>query len=159
NARAERARHTPLPSDVRELGSSIRELNRREARAEDAPSFTIARNAIDRAVPRVLVEHGPEALLNLRAAQLDAFLDAVHRYETGGPKAAQSDELAELAGSFITRMTDVGWCDAATHRCVLDDDERRVAFKLTWNGVAGVSERNEFRPTLDETRVLYAFYL
>jgi hypothetical protein len=157
-ARAERARREPLPSDVRALGSSIRELNRRQAHSEDAAAITVARNAVDRDVRRVLGEHGPDTLRDLRAAQLEAFLAAVRRYEDD-PASPASDELSELAGAFVTRMNDVGWCDAKTHRCLMDDDERRVAFKITWNGIVGVAEREELRPTLDEMRVLYTFYL
>jgi hypothetical protein len=158
-ARAARVARDPLPSDVRELGSDIRELNRREAKGADASAIALARNAIDRAVPAVLRDHGAAALLDLRAAQLEAFLTAVRRYEEAGSAGQPGDELAELAGSFVPRMNDAGWCDAATHRCLLDEDERRVAFKVTWNGVAGVGARTELAPTVDEMRVLYTFYL
>lgn len=150
--RAERARAEALPADIRELGSLLREWNRLEATDDDATRIGAARAAIDRALPAVL--GNIEGIRSLRAVQLETFLAEVRAFErTGKP----SDELVAVAGPFVDRMRSVGWIRG--QRVLLTEEERRVAYKLTWNGVAGVDRRSELALTLDETRVLYGLYL
>jgi TolA-binding protein len=149
---AEEARRKPLSDEVREMGSVIREHNTREVHDEDATSMREAHEAIERVLPRVV--EPPDDLLRLRAAQLESFLVEVERYEATG---IVSDELIALGGNFVHRMEQVGWCK--DHKVVLTVPERRAAFKLAWNGIAGVSARARFALTLDETRAIYTLYL
>jgi len=146
------ARRSPLEDDVRALGSAIREFNVREARGEDEARLREARAALQAIVPDVVARRGLGALARLRAVQLEAFLEEVRRFERTGE---ESDELRALAGPFVPRMTHVGWCQG--HAIALDDDARRVAYKLTWNGLVGSPA--DLAPTLDEMRVLFTFYL
>ena len=169
---AERARREPLPGSVRALGSAIRDFHTLEAHDADARALAEARRAIDVALIDAL-SGGPEALLRLRAVELDAFVDEVDRFVTTGE---QSAELEALAGGFVRSMKSEGWCDG--HSLLPGQPVLRVMFKHMWNGflglagTGGVTEPPDhaahpgpgrpleaFRPTLDEERTLYAFYL
>jgi TolA-binding protein len=150
---AELARTQLLSPEVRELGSAVREFNSREARDAEGVAMNNARITLGQLLEPALAG-GVEALLRLRAVQLEAFLTEARSYEATGEA---SKELDALGGTFVRRMTQVGWC--ADHKVLLSDAERRVAFKMAWNGVAGVASRPEFAVSLDETRTLYTFFL
>lgn len=155
--RAASAKTSRLPGDVLALGSAIRAFNAlqgtvRKATEEDA---VLARAAIDDA--RTLLgtrETGPADLLTLRSVQLDAFLVEVSRFEQTGEI---SPDLRELGGGFIERMRDAGWIMG--NRILLTPAQRRAAFKVVWNAVAGVEQLQLFQLTLDEQRALYTLYL
>lgn len=161
-ARVERARREGLHGDVRELGSAIRAFNRLQSDpaaaspGSEETELGLARAALDRLGPRVTAEHGVEALRALRAVQLESFLEEVRKFERS-PDAPPTEELFAASGTFVTRMTDVGWC-TPEHRVLLDEHERRIAFKAMWNNVVGALHP-ELALTLDEQRALYAFYL
>lgn len=152
SALAAGARSAPLPSQVREFGSLIRDWNKLESDGADASRISESRGALDRLLPTLLAS-GVEPLRALRAVQLEAFLAEVRRFETTG---AISAELQALGGPFIERMRAVGWIRG--RHVLLTEEERRVAYKSTWNGIAGVEKRADFAVTLDETRVLYGLY-
>ncbi|MGA2451208.1 MAG: homeobox domain-containing protein [Polyangiaceae bacterium] len=154
--RAARARQHMLPGPSRALGTAIREFHLGEARSLDASAMADARMRVDVALVEVLgtPDAGREALLDLRAVQLDQFMSEVARLRaTGKP----SPELSELAGSFLPSMTADGWYGA--NSLVPDDDVLRVMFKDMWNTVVGLQRRQDLAPSLDEERLLYAFYL
>jgi hypothetical protein len=150
---AERGRREPLAGPVRALGSAIRQFHRLEARDSDARTLGEARRAVDSALIDA-IPGGSEGLLELRAIELEGFLDEVHRFERTGE---QSDELYSLAGGFVRSMTSEGWCDG--HSLAPTLPALRVMFKQMWNSFLGLESRRELEPTLDEQRVLYAFYL
>jgi hypothetical protein len=150
---AEQARRQPLPGSVRALGSAIREFHSLEANGADARQLAEARRAVDSSLIDALAA-GDEPLLALRAAQLEGFLVEVHRF---GATGDQSSELAALGGAFVRDMTAEGWCHG--HELALRDDELRTMYKQMWNAFLGFEHRPGFAPTLDEMRVLYAFYL
>jgi hypothetical protein len=156
DALAAEAVHAPLPFEARALGTALRAFHRLEAAEEDnIDVMNRARADIDRAGAAIDL---PQAKA-LRAAQLSAFLAEVRRYEATG---SESDELRELAGGFVPRMKRAGWArktGAGQAVVVLNDAERRAAFKTMWNGLANVDERSPLGMTLDEQRVLYAFYI
>ena len=148
---------TPLPDDIRALGSAIRAYNTREAQQGIDPYVTpAAMNEARSALEDVL---GPvasgrdDALLALRATQLESFVAEVHAFEKTG---AESAELQALGGPFVRRMREVGWC--RDHACSFDDEALRAMFRLSWNGLLRL-ERAPFAPGLEEQRALYAFYL
>jgi TolA-binding protein len=153
HALAEKARQTPLPGAVRALGSAVRAFHTLEAHDADAHELYGARRAVDDALVDAL-RGASEPLLELRALQLEGFLEEVHRFESTG---TQSEELAALAGAFVRSMTLEGWVQG--RRVVADDAALRALFKNMWNGFLGPEVRAEFAPTLDEQRALYAFYL
>ncbi|HTQ45226.1 MAG TPA: hypothetical protein VMI75_20850 [Polyangiaceae bacterium] len=153
HALAEKARQEPLPAAVRALGSAVRAFHTLEAHDAEARELYLARGAVDESLVDAL-RGGSEPLMELRALQLEAFLDEVHRFESTGE---QSEELAALAGAFVRSMTLEGW--AQGHHVVADDAALRALFKNMWNGFLGPEARAEFAPTLDEQRALYAFYL
>ncbi|HEY8038653.1 MAG TPA: hypothetical protein VIF15_02625 [Polyangiaceae bacterium] len=150
---AERARREPLPGPVRALGSALREFHAREARDADARELGDARREVDLALVSALAG-GSAPLLELRAAQLEAFLDEVRRFESTGE---QSQELQALAGAFIRSMTSEGWCDG--HRLATGEAALRAMYKQMWSSFLGLDAHREYDPTLDEQRALYAFYL
>jgi hypothetical protein len=99
-------------------------------------------------------DSGRDQLLDLRASQLDSFMAEIRRFQTTG---ASSTELSDLAGNFIQTMTADGWF---RDRVLLaDDDVLRVMFKEMWTALIGLQRREDLAVTLDEQRVLYAFYL
>jgi hypothetical protein len=148
------ARREVLPGEVRALGSAIREFNVREARGADENAIAEARRALDEATTVALTK-GVDALTELRAVQLEGFLAEVRRYEESG---TESEELQALGGSFVRRMRSAGWCDEGRH-FVLDDPQRRAAFKATWAALINQDARPELRLGLDETRALYTLYI
>jgi hypothetical protein len=152
---AEHARREPLPGAVRALGSALRLFHTREAADADNQQLFDARRAVDTALVDVLHgSAGAEPLVALRAVQLEGFLDEVRKFEATGQK---SPELDALAGAFVRSLTLEGWCEG--HTLAPDATVLRVMFKHMWNGFLGLDSRPELRPTLDEERALYAFYL
>ena len=153
HALAERARHQPLPGPVRALGSTLRAFHTLEAGDGDNREIYEARHAVDDAFLEAL-QGGTEPLRELRAVQLEGFLDEMHRFEATGE---QSPELKALAGAFVRSLTTEGWCDG--HSVAPDDDALRAMFKQMWNAFLGLEAHAEMAPALDEQRALYAFYL
>jgi hypothetical protein len=159
---AEQARRAPLPGAVRALGSAVREFHGLEAQASDepgvAPRLYDAKHAVDQALIDALAgsndARGLEPLRELRAVQLETFLDEIARFEQSGE---QSPELRAVAGGFVRSMTVEGWCDGRT--LAPHDDALRAMFKQMWNAFLGLEARPELALTLDEQRALYAFYI
>jgi hypothetical protein len=150
---AERARRGTLPGAVRALGSAIRAFHTLEANEANARALGEARRAVDLA----LVDAAPggnEGLLDLRAIELETFVEEVRRFASTGE---QSAELQALAGGFVRSMASEGWCDG--HTLAPPVAVLRVMFKQMWNAFLGLEARKDFEPTLDEQRELYAFYL
>jgi hypothetical protein len=145
DARAARVETEPLASAVRAVGSALRSFNAAEANHADAVAITLARDELGRTLREAPAEVA-DGLIDLRAFQLAHFLVETRTFERTG---VASDELLE-------RMTKVGWCE--NHHLVMPDTVRRVAFKLTWNHTTQLDHDPRFALTLDETRVLYAFY-
>jgi hypothetical protein len=152
-ARAERAHREPLPGAVRALGTALRDFHTLEAADGDANSLYRAKQAVDAALLEVL-GGGTEPLLELRAVQLEGFLEEMRRFQATGE---QSPELKALAGGFVRSLTAEGWCDG--HSVAPDDDALRTMFKQMWNALLGVEGKAELAPALDEQRAVYAFYL
>ncbi len=150
---ADGVRREPLRAEVRALGSALRDFHLLEAKQATAPELHAARRALDNALLEVL-EGGSEPLLRLRAVQLESFVAEVFAFERSG---VESEELLSVAGPFVRRMRREGWLRGKT--LVPRQDEWRVLFKGMWNALLGLEGRAEFAPTLDEQRVLYAFYL
>jgi hypothetical protein len=150
---AETGRAQPLPGTVRALGSALRAFHGLEARGAPAQLLGKARADVDAALVDALGQ-GADALGSLRAVQLAGFLEETRRLEATGEV---SDELLALAGSFVATMTAEGWFDG--HRLTPREPQLRVMFKEMWNAFLGLEARPDLKPTLDEQRVLYAFYL
>jgi hypothetical protein len=151
---AAQARREPLPGEVRGLGSAFRDFNLLQAKRGDVVAIGQARAAIDSATAPALAA-GIDKLLVLRATQTEAFLEEVRRFEATG---TESEELLALGGPFVSRMKDAGWCDD-DHHVLLDDAQRRAAFKATWAAMLNLDARPEMKPSLDETRALYTLFL
>ncbi len=151
---AEHARREQLPGEVRALGSAIRDFNTRQAQDADELALTEARTVLNKVRGPALAV-GIDKLLELRALQAETFLEEVRRFEATGK---ESEELQALGGAFVRRMRSTGWCDA-NNTIVLDETQRRIAFKATWNAMVGLEAQPELSPTLDETRALYTLYI
>ncbi len=150
---AELARSEVLPGPVRALGSALRDFHALEARKADARPLGDARRAVDAALMEAL-DAGTEALLRLRAVQLQQFLAELRRFQSTGN---ESPELQALAGAFVRSMTVEGWCSG--HALAPDEPVLAVMFKHMWDAFVGLEGRKELDPSLDEERILYAFYL
>jgi hypothetical protein len=162
HALAEFARREPLPPGVRALGSSMRAYHTLEARiareprdraGSEASALGEARQAIDGARIDGLAA-GDDALLRLRAVQIETFLTELRGFEASGE---ESNELVAVGGSFVSDMCFEGWCSG--HALLASDGARRALFKEMWNALVGVADRGAFRPPLDEERALYTLYL
>lgn len=153
-ALAERVRAETLPDDVRALGSAIREFHALEAHDASGSELQTARVKVDETLQTAGAKDGIDALVRLRASQLEGFLEEVRSFEASGK---ESDELGALGGSFVRRMRRDGWIK--DHTVLLGDPERRVVFKLMWDAFLGLEGRAELTPTVDEMRILYRFYL
>lgn len=152
-ALAEQVRRQPLSGAVRALGSKVRDFHTLEASGADAQALFDARRAVDAALVEAL-PGGVEPIAALRAVQLEAFLVEVGRFEATGEV---SPELGALAGNFVRSMTAEGWCEG--HVLAPQGPALRAMFKHMWNAFLGLDARAELRPSLDEERSLYAFYL
>jgi hypothetical protein len=149
---AAHARDQPLSGPVRALGSAIRDYHTLEGVAEPA-AVARARQAIDEALAGALPE-GDDALLRLRAVQLEGFLAGLRAFESRG---VESDELIALGGRFVAALTAAGWCDE--HTLVPTEPALRTMFKEMWNSLVGLQGKPAFQLSLDEERALYALYL
>jgi hypothetical protein len=154
--RATAAEETRLPSDVLAIGSAIRGLQAAEERGADELERTQAQRQLD-AAARDLTRRASldEELLSLRALQTRRFLDVLSHWERTGDK---TPEHLEIAGSFVRRSEEAGWVEPG-RRLILDEHQRRVAFKTLWNALAGLEGRGPFALALDEQRALYSLYL
>lgn len=155
-ARAQAARTNRLPGDVLAVGTALRTINNAMA-AGDAAAAGPARATLDDALRGVGArdpKQGVDQLKTLRALQLEEFLAEVQRFEATGQ---QTPELLELGGGFIERMRDAGWVRG--QNVLLDDAQRRAAFKLVWTAMVGGERAAELSPSLDEERALYTLYL
>lgn len=155
-ARAAAARESRLPSGVLLVGTSLRALNQALATNASDEDVSIARTALDHAFAAVAVdgEQAFDALRSLRAVQLEAFLAEVEKFESTG---VVTTELDALAGGFVDRMYAAGWLEG--NKVVLDDHERRAAYKLVWSAQIGAERMKPLALALDEQRVLYTLYL
>ncbi len=156
---AEEARRAPLSADVRAIGSALRALNEGQAANQNAPELLLyeRKSTLDAAVSRVLRDAalGPHALLVLRAVELETFLVEIARFEATGTVSA---EMEALGSGFVPRMRAASWL-RDHNRVVLNDAQRRAAFKMMWNATASVDGVQELALTTDETRAIYALYL
>jgi len=153
DARAARAEKTPLPVEVRALGEALRAFDTTEAKDPPHAPWPDLRAAVDEARARAL-EKGTDAILDLRAVQLEHFLVEVEKWRKTGQA---SPELDAVAGGFLRRMTITGYVKNGV--LLLGDRELRVMFKLRWNAVARFEAVPAFQPTLDEMRAFYMFDL
>lgn len=149
---AARARASPLPGVVRAVGSALRDFHALELTGAQPNVLARARRAIDTSL--ISAQSETDALVELRAVQLEAFLVEVDRFASTG---AESPELGALAGSFVRTMRSEGWCEG--HRLMLTLPQRRALFKQMWNALLGLGENASFALTLDEQRALFALRL
>ncbi|CAN5137100.1 hypothetical protein BH09MYX1_BH09MYX1_05140 [soil metagenome] len=158
-ARVRSAHDAPLPPEVRALGASIRAFNSAESAARPDTPWDVLRANVDRTRKEAL-SFGVGPLLDLRAVQCDRFVTELASWESGAPLSA---ELVATGGRFLQRFSDVGGGkspeDPRARFVAPNEDERRVLCKLQWNTVSGFDGVSDFELTLDESRVLYTFYL
>jgi hypothetical protein len=154
HALAEDARREPLPGEVRALGSAMRDFHLLEAQGAPLPNVQRVRQAVDTALVGARTAGGLEGIERLRAAQLETFLAELRHFEATGEETA---ELEALAGAFVRRMRLEGWCDG--HTLAMSEPVRRTLFKQMFDAFLGLEGQKALAPSLDEMRVLYAFYL
>ena len=154
---ARAAEETRLPTDVLAVGSAFRGLKGAEAKDADSTTMGQAKTKLDGSLAELQLRPNlTEDLLALRAVQTRRFLDALQVWEERGETTT---DLAELGGSFVTRLVETDWATASPRRIILDDAQRRVAFKMVWNALLQVEKRPRFALSVDEQRAMYALYL
>ncbi len=142
-----------LSDDARVLGSELRRFNRLQLTETDESTVIAARAALNRAIAAVMASH-PGDLKPLRAAELAIFQRAVADFERTG---VESEELTDIAGTFVPRLREVGWIQGNT--VLPDTTVRAVLFKATWVATLNLAGDPALEPSLDELRALYAFYI
>jgi hypothetical protein len=150
------ARAHRLPGDILAVGTAMRAMNKAMA-AKDLEAVAPARTRLDEAMRGLGARDAKEVveqLKTLRALQLEEFLAAVRSFESTG---TQSPELLELAGGFVERMTDAGWVEG--HVLLLDEPQRRAAYKLVWTAMVGGDRVPPLALPIDEQRAFYTLYL
>ena len=155
-ARAADARQNRLPSDILAVGTALRAMNKAQASGdaqETAASHLVLADAL-RGVGARDQKTIFDQLKTLRALQLEKFLAEVVRFESTG---VETPDLLELGGGFIERMTSAGWVEG--RHVLLNDGERRAAFKLVWTAILGVDRMPDLAVALDEQRAIYTLYL
>jgi hypothetical protein len=157
DARAAEAEAAPLPGYILAVGRAFRALNGLDVRGGDDLERIDARRRLESATREIPRGPNVEAeLLALRALQVRHFLDAIARWEA---TEQVDDDLVDLAGGFVDRAVEAGWVQPSPRRLLMSESALRVAFKMVWNSLVGVSGDHAFAPSLDEERALYAFYL
>lgn len=158
DARAAGARTKRLDGDVLAVGTALRTLNLTLVKpgvlADDVATARLALREAAEALVRPDPKRGFDSLRTLRAVQLEAFLAEVSRFESSGKR---TEELDALGGGFVDRLTAAGWIEG--QHVVLDDAQRRVAFKLAWAATLSSEREPALQLSLDEQRVLYILYL
>jgi hypothetical protein len=151
---AEQIKRSPLPDDTRALGSAIRDLHALEVTDASARDVAPARQSIDSAAARAIRANGMDAIVGLRAAQLEGFVREVAAFEATG---VESPELGALGGAFVRSMRREGWITG--HALAFDGHVLRALYKTMWGSFASLGDRAELALTRDESRALYAFYI
>jgi hypothetical protein len=155
--RAAAARAKRLSGDLLAVGTAMRAFNKAQLPGALPTDATDARVKLDYALKGLASEDASwvfDGLKALRALQLEGFLVEVAEYEATGKV---TPELQELAGAFIERMESAGW--VANHRVLMDDAQRRAAYKLVWTAAVGLDQNPNMALSIDEQRVLYTLYL
>jgi hypothetical protein len=156
-ARAAAARTTRLPGDLLAVGSAMRAFNKAQVRGANPTDASEARLKLDDALKGLASNDAAQVfdgLKALRAVQLDGFLAEVTEFEATGKS---TPELDELGGAFIDRMVSAGWVSKG--RVLLDDAQRRAAYKLVWTAAVGLEQNPNLALSIDEQRALYTLYL
>lgn len=149
---ADEAEQSRLPGDILQIGSAIRELNALEGTKEEAQRLLV-RTRLESMIKSVAGRPGvDQELIKLRSSQIRTFLNALHEWEAG----REPPEFADAGGTFALRAQEAGWVEG--RHILLDETQRRVAFKTVWNAMTHLSQ-GPYALTLDEERSLYAFYI
>jgi hypothetical protein len=152
-ALADDAEQNRLPGDILSIGTAIRQLNALEGASADDTERLLARTELDALLSTVTRRPGADQeLIKLRSSQIRTFVRALREWENGG----EPKDFAAAGGTFVARAQEAGW--VLGRHILLDETQRRVAFKSVWNAITHLSSGN-YALTLDEERALYAFYI
>jgi hypothetical protein len=155
-ALAAKGRADTLSASVRKLGSAFRSWNRLAIRTDDRVEADAHRQAVHlKALARsVRQQEGDEALLILRALQLETFLAELVAFEQTG---LETEELQAVGGNVVERMRSVGWIEGT--RTLFAEETWCVLYKSLWNRSMGLAETSPFALSLDEERELIRLQL
>ena len=147
--RAEQAREHPLSVAVRTVGERFRRYGVEEA-ARDRHGVDHELNQLRQKISDVLLEVGPETLLQLRAVQTELFVEAAEAWaatssESGSEKPSQ--ELLELGGDFAGRAAKSGWTEGG--RLAISRGTAAALFRLRWSKITGL-DKGPFAPSLSD---------
>lgn len=149
---ADEAEQNRLPGDILQIGTAIRELNALEGKDEETQRLLV-RGRLDAMITGIASRPGvDQELIQLRSAQIRTFVNALREWEAG----REPPDFAAAGGTFVDRAREAGWVEG--RRILLDETQRRVAFKTVWNAMTHLSQ-GPYSLTLDEERALYSFYI
>ncbi len=133
------ARAQPLPFAIREVGEVYRRVGRTQF---DGPKLLDDGRALgwQALVRAARAKFGDTPLLQLRAVQVQMFVNALSEWDkTGKP----SGDLIELGGDFTHLAMKNRWRQDG--RLVMSHEERWALGLLRWNSLARVSDARPFR--------------
>jgi hypothetical protein len=136
--RAASAERAPLPFAVRAVGEAFRDFGRTVSDGASDPEP--ARRALLARAARARTEHGPEALLTLRAVQTELFLAAAR-----GEGADSATDVLELGGDFARAAEAFGGVPRP-------EADLASAFVVRWTLLTGLGSDPAFAPPLNDWR-------
>jgi hypothetical protein len=148
--RAERARQSALPYEVRAVGELVRRYGLYESRGDDNGADRARQDAFE-ARRRAQARFGPEPLRALRALQTELF---AARLEKLGRLVSDDRELSELAGNLPAHARRAGWAepDGALR---LSKQELLTFYRVRWTRLVGAISDDALGPSLAEFRAYY----
>lgn len=148
--RAQRARTTTLPYEVRAVGELVRRYGLYESRGDDNGAERARQDAFDARL-RAQARFGPEPLAALRALQTELF---AARLDKVGRLSSEDRELAELAGNLPAHARRAGWTEAdGTPR--LSREQLLTLYRVRWTRLVGAISDDALGPSLAEFRAYY----
>ncbi len=150
---AKLAEQGALPFELQQLGQCVRDFGRADALQEGSAKESAHRCAVVAASKAVAID--AESVVGLRAYQAHLFLRKLKEYlRTGLP----SNDLLELAGSFVRNGRAFHWFDPATATLAMGESELLALYKKRWNEITGL-KGERLALSIDEERTLFGFWL
>ncbi len=144
---AEAARRTPLSTAVRTVGERFRRYGV-ESSWGDQHGADYELERMRKKISDVLLDVGPEPLVQLRAVQTELFVQAAREWAAG--YSASSDtplDLRELGGNFAARAGASGW--AEDNRLAVSAGTLAAFFRVRWSRLTGL-DKHPFAPSLTD---------
>lgn len=144
---AEAARRTPLSTAVRTVGERFRRYGV-ESSWGDQHGADYELERMRKKISDVLLDVGPEPLVQLRAVQTEFFVQAAREWAAGYSASPDPPpDLRELGGNFAARAGASGW--AEDNRLAVSAGTLAAFFRIRWSRLTGL-DKHPFAPSLTD---------